>query len=74
MIFSYCINYFDDEEEEQQARGIVFGVSYSDIAKDLIEFYGEKETISMTIKCIAGSYIIECSDDTIKDIEDNYIW
>lgn len=74
MIFSYHIDYFDDEDKEQRACGIVFGDSYADIAKDLTDFYGEKETIAMKIKCIAGSYLVECSEDTILDIENSYIW
>ena len=68
--FTYCIDFWDECEEKGRVEsGIALGASFSEVVKNLEEYYGEEniETIR-ELNCfdVGGTYVIP--EEGLKDL------
>ena len=60
--FTYCIDFWDDYEEKGRTEfGIAQGNSFSEVVKNLEEYYGEQNIESIReLNCyeVGGTYVI----------------
>ena len=60
--FTYCIDFWDDYEEKGRTEfGIAQGSSFSEVVKNLEEYYGERNIESIReLNCyeVGGTYVI----------------
>ena len=60
--FTYCIDFWDDYEEKGRIEfGIAQGNSFSEVVKNLEEYYGEQNIESIReLNCfdVGGTYVI----------------
>lgn len=68
MLFKYTVSYYDsDAIIHRKAKGKAFGVTYTDVVRDLIEYYDESTIESLSVKLIDDSECVwEDSNDGIQ--------
>ena len=68
--FTYCIDFWDECEEKGRVEsGIALGASFSEVVKNLEEYYGEQNIESICeLNCfdVGGTYVIP--EEGLKDL------
>ena len=68
--YRFKVRYYDEiNKEEKTEHGFVFGATYADCLKQLVDFYGEDQIFSMELKILNESVLIvpEGIADYIED-------
>ena len=65
-MFEYRVNWYNDAcDNEEYARGLVYGPSYKDAMRKIIEDYGEDSLIDVYLQALEDTDTIELT--TIKE-------
>ena len=66
-MFEYRINWYNDViDQEEYARGLVYGPSYKDAIEKIMKDYGEDSLINVYLQALEDTDTIEL--DSIKEV------
>ena len=71
--YTYRVKFYDSfDEKEMEKDGVTYGTTYSEAVGRITDYYGDNDTIEITLHAIDANFVLEMPNEIIEQLQKMY--